>query len=578
MSYDTTLIFQLYTARDALPVEGARVTIIDPQTNEQRTQFTNSSGKTQPLSLKAPDVAISLDPYATELPYRRYDALVEADGYRNIKLEGIQVFSGQEAIASLEMNPQVGRAREETIVIPENGLLVPRTRTPDAPELEPRILKEVFVPAYITVHLGKPNDRTAKNVSVSFPDYIKNVASSEIYPTWPENALRANILAQISFAQNRIFTEWYRSQGYNFDITNNTNYDQYFVYQRNIYKSVSRIVDDLFTRYVRTIGTINPLFTEYCNGTTVTCKGLSQWGTVPLAQNGYTPLGILKYYYGNRIEIAAANPTRAIGSSYPGQPLKVGTVSPDVQTVKTQLNRVRVNYSAIPPISQMDNRYTAETAASVRTFQRIFNLAPDGIVGRATWNRLSYIYTAVKKLAELGGEGVTLPQNRPVVYLQKGSQGENVKLAQYFLRVISQYYEAIRPIDIDGIFGSGTETAVKSFQRMRGLRPDGVIGPDTWEALYESYFAVTRSSGLAVPYPGYLLQVGSRGDNVKLMQQYLNAISNVYPQPPITADGIYGERTASAVRSFQRLTGLTPDGIIGSVTWGRIVAVRLLIR
>ncbi len=578
MSYDTTLIFQLYTARDALPVEGARVTIIDPQTNEQRTQFTNSSGKTAPLSLTAPDVAISLDPYATELPYRKYDALVEADGYRNIKLEGIQVFSGQEAIASLEMNPQVGRAREETIVIPENGLLVPRTRTPDAPELDPRILKEVFVPSYITVHLGKPNDRTAKNVTVSFPDYIKNVASSEIYPTWPENALRANILAQISFAQNRIFTEWYRSQGYNFDITNNTNYDQYFVYQRNIYESVSRIVDDLFTRYVRTIGTINPLFTEYCNGTTVTCKGLSQWGTVPLAQNGYTPLGILKYYYGNRIEIAAANSTRAIGASYPGQPLKVGTVSPDVQTVKTQLNRVRVNYSAIPPISQMDNRYTAETAASVRTFQRIFNLAPDGIVGRATWNRLSYIYTAVKKLAELGGEGVTLPENRPVVYLQKGSQGENVKLAQYFLRVISQYYEAIRPIDIDGIFGSGTETAVKSFQRMRGLRPDGIIGPDTWEALYESYFAVTRSSGLSVPYPGYLLQVGSRGDNVKLMQQYLNAISNVYPQPTIVADGIYGERTASAVRSFQRLTGLTPDGIIGPVTWDRIVAVRLLIR
>lgn len=582
MACETLLVFQLSTAREALPVSGAQVTVTDPETGASRTQTTNTSGRTTPLCLSAPPEALSLVPDSASLPYKKYNARIEAEGYFPVSIEGIEVFTGQESIQEVEMTPSgEGRTRageEVRIEIPENALRQTRQRAPEGFRGDPQILGEVFVPAYITVHLGAPDNTAARNVSVSFPDYIKNVASSEIYPTWPEAALRANILAQISFAQNRIFTEWYPSQGYNFNITNNTNYDQFYVYGRNIYANISRIVDDIFNQYVRRQGAANPLFTEYCNGTTVTCRGLSQWGTVSLANNGFTPLGILKNYYGNNIEIATANATRAIATSYPGTALRAGSRAEAVRTIETQLNRIRQNYPAIPAIANVDNSFTAETEAAVRAFQRIFNLSPDGIVGRATWNRLSYVYASVLRLAELGGEGVPLPNERPTSVLRLGSTGDEVRAAQYLLRVAAQYYAAVEPVEIDGIFGPATQQQVINFQRLRGLTPDGIIGRNTWAALYDVFYEIAETTGLRVPYPGSLLRQGSRGSNVRLMQEYLNAIARVYPLPSITADGVYGSRTANAVSAFQQLFGLQPDGIIGPLTWERIVAVRLLVR
>ena len=582
MACDTTLVFQLYKAREALPVANARVTVTDPADGTTRILQTNANGRTTPVCVTAPDVALSLTPDTVELPYKKYNARIEADGYLSVRIEGIQVFSGQQSIQELEMNPAEKTARgipaEETIEIPENALRQTREKAPEGFTGDMFILSEVFVPAYITVHLGAPNNAAARNVSVSFIDYIKNVASSEIYPTWPESALRANILAQISFAQNRIFTEWYPSQGYNFNITNNTNFDQYYVYGRNIFENVSKIVDDIFNQYVRRKGVTNPLFTEYCNGTTVTCAGMSQWGTVSLANSGYTPLNILKYYYGSNIEIATANDTKAITTSYPGAVLRLGSNSEAVKSIETQLNRIRQNYPAIPAISSVNNSFTAETQNAVKAFQRIFNLTADGIVGRATWNKIGYIYTAILKLAELNGEGIALPGERPNTILKVGSSGEDVRTAQYLLRVIAQYYEAIEPVEIDGVFGPATQQQVINFQKFTGLGPDGIIGPKTWDKLYSTFFAVADSTGLRVAYPGTLLKTGSRGDNVRLMQEYLNAIATVYPLPTIAADGIYGPATANAVRAFQQLFGMTADGIIGPITWDRIVAVRLLVR
>lgn len=581
MTNSATLVFQLYSGREALPVEGAVVTVTNPETGASMTLTSNSSGRTPPVRVYTPPREESLDPNFQGIPYSLYNARVQATGYTPAVIRGIQMFAQEDSVVPLELNPQpLGRDRvdEEEFIIPENGLLLTTDRRPEGPTEDTpstRVLSEVYIPRYITVHLGAPNS-SAQNVTVDFAYYIKNVASSEIYPTWPENAIRANIHAQVSFALNRIFTEWYPSRGYNFNITNNTGYDQYYVPGRNIFTNISRIVDEIFTTYVRRPGALNPYFTEYCNGSTVTCDGLSQWGTVSLAENGYTPLGILRRYYGN-VELVQATDVRNIQSSYPGYVLQVGSTGAAVSTIQRQLNRIRRNYPAIPAISPVDGVFGSETKAAVRAFQRIFSLTADGIVGRATWNRISNIYVAVTRLAELDGESEPLPSDRPSGVLRQGDRGEYVQLAQYFLRVISNYYYAVRPIAIDGIFGSATKNAVMDFQKHFGLTADGIIGPATWNSLYNVFMGIANTSGLVVDYPGYLLKVGSRGDNVQLMQEYLRVISQRYPIPTIVADGIFGNATKNAVIAFQRTFGLVPDGIIGKNTWDRIVAVRLLL-
>lgn len=599
MPCDTTLVFEIYTAREALPVPGARITITDPETGATRVLIGDSSGRTEPICVSAPPAERSLSPGSALPVYKRYTARIEAEGYYTEIREDIRVFAGVQALQPVEMepsgstqSPQEAEGRSRTAMAAADltgpdpvepadsagGPNYTRTAEPRGYSGELFFPQQVYIPRYITVHLGTPNDSAARNVTVSFIDYIKNVASSEIYPTWPVAALRANIITQITFALNRIFTEWYPSQGYNFDITNNTNYDQYYVYGRNIYTNISNIVDEIFNQYIRRRGTLNPIFAQYCNGTTVTCQGLSQWGTVALATNGYTPINILRYYYGDDIEVVTANDIRAITSSYPGTPLRQGSVGTAVGTMESRLNRIRLNYPSIPAISTVDGRFTAETTAAVRAFQRTFNLTPDGIVGRATWNRISYIFTAVTGLGQLNSEGIPLPPQPPESVLRLGSTGEDVRTAQYLLSVIGQYYQAVSPTRIDGIFGSGTQQQVLNFQRLAGLSADGVIGRQTWNELFSFFNDIAATSGIGVAYPGTLLRVGSRGQNVLLMQEYLNRIADSYPLPSITADGIFGNATRNAVIAFQRLFGLDADGIIGQMTWNRIVAVRLLLR
>lgn len=260
-----------------------------------------------------------------------------------------------------------------------------------------------YVPQRITVHLGAPS-ASADNVTVSFSDYVKNVASSEIYPTWEESALRANILAIVSFALNRVYTEFYRSRGYDFDITSSTAYDQFFVRGRSFFSNVSRLVDELFNSYLRRPGFVEPLAAKFCNGTTVTCEGLSQWGSQALAQQGYNSTQILRSYYGD-VEIVANAPVQDYVSSYPGTPLRRGSVGPNVVVIQTELNRISQNYPAIPKVSAVDGIFGAATENSVTAFQEIFNLTPDGVVGPATWYALVRLYTAVTSLSELRSQG-----------------------------------------------------------------------------------------------------------------------------------------------------------------------------
>lgn len=379
------------------------------------------------------------------------------------------------------------------------------------------VMTYVAVPEFITVHLGPP-DSPAENVTVSFPEYIKNVASSEIYPTWPENALRANIYAQVTFALNRIYTEWYRSRGYPFDITSSTSYDQKFIKNRNIFENISEIVDEIFNRYVVRRGSQNPYFTEYCNGTTVTCRGLSQWGTVDLANQGMTPYEILQYYYGSDIDIKLA-PILPYMESYPGEPLRLGDREYEVRVIQQRLNRIARNFPAIPRIKPVDGVFGEQTENAVKTFQRVFNLTPDGIVGPGTWYKISFIYSSVRRLSELYGENESLSEV-PVQFvepLELGDSGERVRLLQYYINVLAAFYEEISEVREDGSFGEATRQQVLNFQRVFGLTQDGIVGIGTWDALYDAYLGILRSvpqkyfnDTVNVPnvgqYPGYNYQ------------------------------------------------------------------------
>ena len=367
-----------------------------------------------------------------------------------------------------------------------------------------------YVPENITVHLGSPSSYAA-NVTVPFVDYVKNVASSEIYPTWDESALTANILAIISFALNRVYTEYYRSRGYDFDITSSTAIDQKFINGRNYFDSVSRIVDRLFNDYIRRQGFVEPLAAKFCNGTTVTCEGLSQWGSQTLAEQGLNSNQILRRYYGNDIELVNDAPIRGYAPSYPGTPLRRGSQGPNVVRIQVILNRIGQNYPAIPRIPAVDGIFGEQTERAVTAFQRIFNLSPDGIVGKATWYQLVRTYVGVTDLAELESQGQTFysvnwqsPSNLAV-----GSRGQKVQQLQYMLRVASQYIPSVPSVAVDGIFGQGTQNAVIAFQRWAGLTPDGIVGPDTWNALYNQVSGILGTSQAPTfQYPGSPIRLG----------------------------------------------------------------------
>lgn len=351
-----------------------------------------------------------------------------------------------------------------------------------------------YIPQRITVHLGPPG-RDAENVTVSFVDYVKNVASSEIYPTWDESALRANILAITSFALNRVYTEWYRSRGYDFDITNSTAYDQYFVKGRSIFENISRLADELFNDYLRRPGFVEPLAAKFCNGTTVTCEGLSQWGSENLAQQGLNSQEILRSYYGN-VETVVNAPVAGITSSYPGTPLRRGTSGPSVVVIQTELNRISQNYPAIPKIPSVDGIFGAQTEAAVRKFQEIFNLSTDGIVGPATWYALVRIYVAVTSLAELRSQGQRFYANSWALTdpIEEGDRGAKVEHLQYMLSILSAFIQEIPPLTIDGIFGPATRNSVLAAQRRFGLTQTGIVDPKTWDEIYDQFSGIETTS------------------------------------------------------------------------------------
>ncbi len=351
-----------------------------------------------------------------------------------------------------------------------------------------------YVPQNITVHLGAP-DSYAANVTVPFANYVKNVASSEIYPTWDESALRANIYAIVSFALNRVYTEFYRSRGYDFDITSSTAYDQAFVNGRSYFENVSRIVDELFNDYLRRPGFVEPLAAKFCNGTTVTCEGLSQWGSENLAQQGYSTVQILRNYYGN-VEIVNNAPIMGITSSYPGTALRRGSSGPYVVVVQVMLNRIAQNYPAIPKLATVDGIFGSRTENSVRKFQEVFGLAVDGIVGKATWYSMVRLYTAVTRLSELrslGQQFYSVQWEYPDA-IQRGDRGDKVRHLQYMLSVLSDFIAEIPSVAVDGVFGPATEAAVRAAQGRFGLPITGHVDADTWDEIYDQFAGIENTA------------------------------------------------------------------------------------
>lgn len=535
------LTIQARTAHDAIPLEGVRIRVLDDEGRSVYELTTDESGEAQLVSLETVSRELSLDPYYGGEAYVGYDVFAQAAGFHPIHVVGIPIYERETARLPLMFVPMSEGQRSmgaTEIVVGRPAASMREARYQEAPVEEPRVLRQVIIPNPITVHLGRPA-AYASNVQVSFPDYVKNVASSEIYPTWPEASLRANIYAIITFALNRVFTEWYRSQGYDFDITNSTAYDQAFVYGRPIYESISRVVDDIFNEYVRRQGQIAPYFTSFCNGTTTTCSGLSQWGTVTLANQGLTPLQILRTYYPDDVEIATSQIVANVPSSYPGSPLRQGSTGLDVQTIQTYLNRIRRNYPAIPAITDEPGVFGNSTKAAVTKFQSIFQLAADGIVGKATWYKISQLYTAVTRLSELNSEGTTLGIGTvpPAAVLRQGSRGTDVITLQYLLNVIAEYYPGVPSISQDGIFGNATRQAVIAFQQTKGLTPDGIVGAATWKALYDAY----RGIGDYVPDPGpdtgTVEYVVRAGDTLWLLsQRYGTTVAELKRLNNLTSD------------------------------------------
>ena len=421
------------------------------------------------------------------------------------------------------------------------------------------------VPEYITVHLGAP-DAPAENVTVTFPRYIKGVAASEIYPTWNESAIRANVLAQISVALNRVYTEFYRSRGYDFDITNNTQYDQAFSPDKETFENINAIVDDMFNNYIVRRGNVEPLYAQFCDGVRTQCRGLSQWGSQELAQQGKTPYEILQYYYGQDIDLVYNAPVGDSTPSYPGRPLTVGSVGEDVRTIQRELNRIRKNYPAL--------------AAAVRAFQRIFNLTQDGIVGKGTWYRIKSIYNGVKSLSEVTSEGLTISEAQrqfPKV-LRLGDTGIGVQTIRFYLAFLGFFLPELPPIRISDVFDDELRDAVLAFQSTYGLTVDGVVGRNTWNAIQNVYeqtlyqLPANYQTFARQIYPGHFLVEGDTGAEVTLLQTQLNRLAQRDSAlPSVTADGIFGPATAAAVRTLQSRLGYSPTGAVGPVLWSYII-------
>jgi len=436
-----------------------------------------------------------------------------------------------------------------------------------------------IVPENLIVHLGKPSE-AANNVTVSFVDYISNVACSELYPTWPKEALIANIYAIITFTMNRIYNEWYRSKGYNFDITSSSSYDQAFVYNRATYENVNNIVEEIFDNYVVKANQVQPLFATYCDGRKTTCDGLSQWGCVSLANQGKKHLEILKYYYGNDISIVYDAPVSDNVAGYPGEEIGLGYAGNPVIAIQRDLKRIRQNYPAIPNITDTYGIYNNETENAVKKFQEIFSLPVTGVVDKATWYKIKYIYTSVKKLSDLYSEGLSKSEATFLYQdvLEYGDTGIEVEYIHYYLNALSYLDSDIPRLPTNSIYNNNTIAMVKAFQNKYGLPVTGVFTYRDWKILRDAYDSILDSFGSEYKdyvyelYPDYFLTRGTTGNDVVRFQRFLLKICKYdHSIPGVRVNGIFDDLTEKSVLKLQKDYDFDINGIVGPLLWKKVV-------
>ena len=436
-----------------------------------------------------------------------------------------------------------------------------------------------IVPNNITVHLGKP-DENVRNITVPFVNYISNVASSELYPTWPRNSLIANIYAIISFTMNRVYNEWYRSKGYNFDITSSPIYDQTFIENRSTYENINNIVEEIFNNYLVKSGQIQPYFARYCDGRKTQCDGLSQWGSVSLANQGRDALSILKYYYGNDINIKYDAPVGDVLEGYPGYEIKLGNAGNPVLLIQRDLKRIRMNYPAIPDIKTDLGIYDEETVNAVRKFQEIFNLPVTGVVDKATWYKIKYIYTSVKKLSDLYSEGLS-EEEATFLYedeINYGDTGIEVEYIHYYLDAIAFLDPDIPRLPTNSIYNDNSRTMVEAFQKKYKLPVTGIFTYQDWKVLKDTYNSILKSfpreyqDYINELYPDYFLMKGSTGEDVKRFQKFLLEICRFdHSIPGVRVNGIFDELTEKSVLKLQKDYGFDVNGVVGPLLWRKVV-------
>lgn len=404
-----TLKIHLINQSTGTPIQGARIALSYTGNPSQTLEevSTDDSGNTEVLTLNTPPLEYSMEPNENQ-PYAEYTIRVEAPGYRDITISAIDVLPGEESLQDVELEAEDAPGNPiDTIVIPAHTLYgeyppkIPEDEIKPMSETGEIVLSRVVIPEYVVVHDGSPGDSTAANYYVRYRDYIKNVASSEIYATWPDAALRANILAIMSFTLNRVYTEWYRGKGYEFTITSSTAYDHKFMPGRNFFQSISNVVDEMFENYLSRPNVRQPILTQYCDGQKVTCPGwMSQWGSKYLSDQGYSAIEILRNYYGSSIYINSAQGISGIPASWPGYNLEIGSTGDKVRQMQEELARISQAYPAIPTITA-DGIFGSRTREAVQKFQSIFGLPATGIVDYPTWYKISDIYVAVSRIAEL---------------------------------------------------------------------------------------------------------------------------------------------------------------------------------
>ena len=397
---------------NSFPVQDADIVIArteEPDEIIEETR-TNSSGQTENLPLNAPPVELSLSPEETERPYAEYTIRITAPGFEPFVVSGTEVLADVTAIQGIRLRPLSNASageQIETVTIPDHTLYgdylpkIAESEIKPVVETGEIVLSRVVVPQTVVVHDGVPTNTSAANYYVPYRDYIKNVASSEIYATWPRSAIVANVLAITSVTLNRVYKEWYRNQGYDFTITSSTAYDHKWIYGRNIFESISVVVDDIFDNYLSRPGVKQPILTQYCDGRKVRCPGwMTQWGSCELGEAGYSPIEILRNFYGDDMYINTAEQISGIPASWPGYDLKIGATGDKVRQLQEQLDAISSVYTAIPDISP-DGIYGPATAEAVRKFQSIFGLPQTGVVDFATWYKISHIYVGITRIAEL---------------------------------------------------------------------------------------------------------------------------------------------------------------------------------